>query len=58
LAHAGPAFDTILWVDRIRFVFLDLIDLARADLGTVSTARTSLRINNRIHQNPETPNVK
>jgi len=49
LGHAGPAFDTILRVERAGFIFFDLINLARADLGTVTTAVAFFFVNNRIH---------
>jgi len=49
LGHAGPAFDTILGVDRTGFIFFDLVNLARADLGTVSTAVAFFFVDNRIH---------
>jgi len=49
LGHTGPAFDTILRADRTGFIFFDLINLARADLGTVATAVAFFFVNNRIH---------
>jgi hypothetical protein len=49
LAHAGPAFDAILRVDRIGIIFLYFIDLAGADLSTVSTTIAFFFVNNRIH---------
>lgn len=60
LIHAGPAFDTIFWVDRIGFIFLDLINLTRADLSTVPTAIAFILVNHRIHRHckSQIPNPK
>jgi hypothetical protein len=44
LIDTGPAFYTIFWMDRIGFIFFDLIDFTGADLGTVSTAITFFAI--------------
>ena len=52
LVHAGPTFDTIFRVDRIGFIFFDLIDLTGTDLGTVSTAIAFILVNHRIHFEP------
>jgi hypothetical protein len=50
LGNAGPAFDTILRVDRTGFISSKLVNLAWADLGTVSTAVAFIFIDNRIHR--------
>jgi hypothetical protein len=52
LGYAGPTFDTIFRVDRIGFIFFDLIDLTGTDLGTVSTAIAFILVNHRIHFEP------
>ena len=49
LVHAGPAFDTIFWMDRVWFILLDFIDLARADLSTITATITFILVNNGIH---------
>lgn len=49
LAHASPTFDTLFRVDRIGFIFFDLIDLTGTDLGAVSTTIAFVWVNNRIH---------
>lgn len=60
LVDTGPAFDTILWMERIGSVFFDLIDLARTDLGAVSTAIALIVVDNRIHcsSKSQLPNPK
>jgi hypothetical protein len=49
LDDAGPALNTFLGMDRIRFVLFQLINLAGANLNAVSTTRTFVFINQRIH---------
>jgi hypothetical protein len=49
LAHAGPALNTILRVDRIGLVSFDFINFARTDLSTISTAVAFFLIDDRIH---------
>jgi hypothetical protein len=49
LAHAGPALNTILRVDRDGFVSFDFINFAGTDLSTISTAVAFLLIDDRIH---------
>jgi hypothetical protein len=51
LADAGPAFDTFLGMDRIRFIFFHLIDFARADLNAVPTTLAHIWIYFGIHTN-------
>jgi hypothetical protein len=49
LVHTGPAFDAFFSMGWIRFVHLNLIDLAGADLNAVSTTFTFLLVHNGIH---------
>ena len=49
LVDTGQAFNTILKVDRIGFIFFDLIDLTWADLSTVSTTIAFLLVNFGVH---------
>jgi hypothetical protein len=49
LAHAGPALNTILRVDRDGLVSFDFINFAGTDLSTISTAVAFLLIDDRIH---------
>ena len=49
LVHTGPAFNTILRVDRIGFVSFNFMDFAGTDLGTISAAVAFFLINDRIH---------
>jgi hypothetical protein len=60
LGHAGPAFNTILGVDRTGFIFFELVNLTWADLGTVSTAVAFFFVDNRIHRDSKSqiPNPK
>jgi len=60
LGYAGPAFDTFLRMDRTGFLSFDLVDLARADLSTVTTTTAFFFVNSRIHRDPKSqiPNPK
>jgi hypothetical protein len=49
LTDTSPAFYTILWMDRIGFIFFDLEDFTGTDLGTVSTPITFFAIYHRDH---------
>ena len=49
LVDTGPALNTFLGMDRIRFVLLEFVNLTRADLNAVSTACTFFLVNHRIH---------
>jgi hypothetical protein len=49
LVNTGPAFNTLLRMDRIRSLFLDFVDFTRADLNAVSAALAFVLINNGIH---------
>jgi hypothetical protein len=49
LIDTSPAFYTILRMDRIGFIFFDLIDFTGTDLGTVSTAITFFAIHHWDH---------
>ena len=44
LVDTGQAFNTIFKVDRIGFIFFDLIDLTLTDLSTVSTTLAFLLV--------------
>jgi len=37
LGDAGPALNTFLWMNRIRYILLHLVDFAGANFNTVST---------------------
>ncbi len=49
LVHTGPAFNAIPGIDRNGFVFLYFVDLAGADLKTVSTPVAFFFIDERMH---------
>jgi hypothetical protein len=53
LVDTGPALNTFLGMDRIRFVLLEFVNLTRADLNAVSTACTLFLVNHRIHCLPK-----
>jgi len=61
LGDAGPALNTVLGMNWIRFILFHLIDLAGADFNTVPTTRAFVFINHRVHNlNPkiQIPNYK
>jgi hypothetical protein len=49
LVNTGPAFDTLLGMDRIRSLFINFVDFTWADLNAVSAALAFVLINNGIH---------
>jgi hypothetical protein len=49
LVNTGPAFNTLLGMDRIRSLFIDFVDFTWADLNAVSAALAFVLINNGIH---------
>ena len=49
LAHAGPALNTILRVDRIGLVSFDFKNFAGTDFGTIPAAIAFFLIDDRIH---------
>jgi len=49
LGDAGPAFNALFGMDRIRFILFHLVDFARTNLNAVPTTLTFFLAYNRVH---------